>query len=89
MERTAQLMGNNGLFFVPTRGPQAGKAFQFASAPAGAELTGPWWTEDWKTLFLSVQHPGEGSKDPDKPISHWPDGGTSMPRPAVIAISGF
>jgi hypothetical protein len=89
MERTAELMGNNGLFFVPTSGADAGTAYQFASAPAYAELTGPCWTEDWKTLFLSVQHPGEGTLNPDMPLSNWPDGGKSMPRPAVVAVQGF
>jgi secreted PhoX family phosphatase len=89
MERTAELMGNNGLFFVPTSGADAVTAYQFASAPAYAELTGPCWTEDWKTLFLSVQHPGEGTLNPDMPLSNWPDGGKTMPPPAVVAIQGF
>jgi secreted PhoX family phosphatase len=89
MDRAIEQLGNNGLFFVPTSGSEAGTAFQFASAPAGAELTGPWWTEDWKTLFLSVQHPGEGTLNASMPLSNWPDGGKSMPRPGVVAISGF
>jgi secreted PhoX family phosphatase len=82
-------MGNNGLFLVPTRGQNAGEAFQFASAPANAELTGPWFTPDESTLFLSVQHPGEGTLHPDMPLSHWPAGGEAMPKPAVVAITGF
>lgn len=81
--------GNNGMFLVPTSGPSAGEAFQFASGPVDCELTGPWFSEDEKTLFLSVQHPGEESKSRDKPTSHWPRGGDAMPQPAVVAISGF
>lgn len=81
--------GNNGLFVVPTAGDSAGDAFQFASGPIDAELTGPWFTEDGKTLFLSVQHPGELSPSHDKLTSHWPDGGTAIPRPSVVAIRGF
>jgi secreted PhoX family phosphatase len=81
--------GNNGLFVVPTTGDSAGDAFQFASGPIDAELTGPWFTEDGKTLFLSVQHPGELSPSLDKLTSHWPEGGTAMPRPSVVAIRGF
>jgi secreted PhoX family phosphatase len=81
--------GNNGFHVVPTRGPSAGDAFQFASGPVGCELTGPWFTEDEQTLFLSVQHPGEESTDFDNPISHWPGGGRTTPRPAVVAITGF
>jgi secreted PhoX family phosphatase len=81
--------GNNGLFVVPTRGDSLGEAFQFASGPNEAELTGPWFTPDQKTLFLSVQHPGEMSKSLKQLTSHWPDGGDSIPKPSVVAISGF
>lgn len=81
--------GNNGLFVVPTAGDSAGDAFQFASGPNDAELTGPWFAEDGKTLFLSVQHPGELSPSLDRLTSHWPDGGTAIPRPSVVAIRGF
>jgi secreted PhoX family phosphatase len=84
-----KLFGNNGIYVVPTAGPSAGDAFQFASGPVECELTGPWFTEDEETLFLSVQHPGEESKDHDKLTSHWPDGGKAIPRPAVVAITGF
>ncbi|MCX7667267.1 MAG: DUF839 domain-containing protein, partial [Gemmataceae bacterium] len=81
--------GNNGLFVVPTRGDSAGDAFQFASGPVECELTGPWFTEDGKTLFLSVQHPGELSSSLDQLTSHWPNGGMAVPRPSVVAIRGF
>lgn len=80
--------GNNGLFYIPTKGPNAGKAFQVASAPFDAELTGPCFSPDYKTLFLSVQHPGEKSKSLKDLRSHWPDGGDNIPRPAVIAVYG-
>lgn len=52
-ERFAQFK-NNGMFFVPTSGPNQGTAFQFASGPCESELTGPSWTRDEQTLFLSV-----------------------------------
>ncbi|TGL58879.1 PhoX family protein [Leptospira sarikeiensis] len=79
--------GNNGLFFIPTSGEDAGKAFQFASAPIGAELTGPWFTPDEEFLFVSVQHPGEDTKDYDLPTSRWPGiKKGDMPRPGVVAI---
>jgi secreted PhoX family phosphatase len=80
--------GNNGLFYIPMHGKHAGKVFQVASAPRDAELTGPSFSPDGKTLFLSVQHPGELSKTSLKPTSRWPDGGDSYPRPSVVAISG-
>lgn len=80
--------GNNGLFVIPMSGPNAGRALQVASAPVEAEFTGPSFTPDGKTLFLSVQHPGEESKDLGNCTSHWPDGGNTIPKPAVIAITG-
>ncbi|MGV3724436.1 MAG: PhoX family protein [Actinomycetota bacterium] len=81
--------GNNGLFVVPTSGASAGDAFQFASGPVDCELTGPWFTPNAGTLFLSVQHPGENSPSVTAPTSHWPDGGSAAPRPGVVAITGF
>ena len=87
--RVYEPFGNNGLFVVPTRGENAGEAFQFASGPVESELTGPWFSEDGKTLFLSVQHPGEESESLTDLTSHWPRGGKEMPRPSVVAIRGF
>lgn len=80
---------NNGLFFIPMSGVNAGKAIQVASAPVDAEFTGPCFSPDGKTLFLSVQHPGETSKDVFNLTSRWPsysDGG--IPRPTVVCLYG-
>jgi secreted PhoX family phosphatase len=82
---------NNGMFFIPTGGPHAGTAFQFVSAPCESELTGPSWTPDEQTLFLSVQHPGEvngqriGSAMAPRG-SNWPFRGHGAPLPGVVAI---
>ncbi|KPC74656.1 hypothetical protein ADL26_09445 [Thermoactinomyces vulgaris] len=84
---TYESFKNNGLFFIATQGRQAGEAFQFASGPREAEMTGPDFTPDQRTLFIAVQHPGEETKDPKNPTSHWPYG--DIPRPAVVAIRGF
>ncbi|MFT9849737.1 PhoX family protein [Aneurinibacillus sp. REN35] len=81
--------GNNGLFFIPTSGADKGAAAQFASAPIGAEMTGPWFTPDEKTLFLAVQHPGENLASYAEPTSHWPKGGNAIALPSVVAITGF
>ena len=81
--------GNNGLFLVPRRGPQAGEVIKVASAPNDAELTGPFFSPDEKTLFLSVQHPGEQTKELGKFTSLWPRKSKRLkPLSAVIAISG-
>ncbi len=79
---------NNGLFLVPRNGEQAGEVIQVASAPIGAELTGPFFAPDGETLFLSVQHPGEGSPSKEQLTSTWPDGIGNIPKPSVVAIQG-
>ena len=84
-----QAFGNNGLFVVPTTGPGAGQAYQFASGPKDCELTGPCFSHNDRTLFLSVQHPGDNSPSLDRLSSHWPHGGQNLPRPGVVAIRGF
>ena len=79
---------NNGLYVVPRKGPQAGEVIQVASAPNDAEFTGPSFSPDGKTLFLSVQHPGETSSSLKELSSHWPGKKGQIPRSAVVTISG-
>jgi hypothetical protein len=79
---------NNSLFVIPRHGENAGKVVRVASAPKDAELTGPWFSPDGKTLFLSVQHPGEQTKDLNTPTSTWPFDADNIPKPAVVAITG-
>ena len=79
---------NNGLFVLLRSGENAGEVVQIASAPVDAELTGPFFTPDGKTLFLSVQHPGGQSNSLNELTSHWPDGGDSLPSPSVVTIQG-
>jgi len=65
---------------------------RFLIGPNGCEITGMDMTPDFKTMFISIQHPGETASersDPYKPkaISDWPDGAKfSRPRSATIAI---
>jgi len=76
---------NNGCWVCPTTGPDRGKLQQFLSAPIGAEVCGCQFSPDGETLFISIQHPGEGGTV-EAPKSHWPDGPGKQPRPSVIAI---
>lgn len=76
---------HNGCFVVPTRGPERGRPRQVMSAPAGAEVCGCAFTPDGSTLFLAIQHPGEGGTL-ERPVSSWPDGPGHVPRPSVIAL---
>jgi len=80
---------NNSLFMIPTSGENKGKAFQFASGPIDCEMCGGNFTPDGTTMFLSIQHPGENSTTWENPTSRWPDFGSDVPRPAVVAITGF
>jgi len=79
---------NNSLFVIPRLGKDAGKVIRVASAPKDAELTGPWFSPDGKTLFLSVQHPGEQTKYLANPTSTWPFDKDNIPKPTVVAITG-
>lgn len=79
------LKSNDGLFCVALDGPRRGETRQFLTVPKGAETCGPVITED--RVLVCVQHPGElDGTSADNPASHWPDGGNSQPRPAVVAV---
>ncbi|MEU7900572.1 PhoX family phosphatase [Nonomuraea sp. NPDC049152] len=78
------LKTNDGLFVMPVQGKERGYVRQFLTVPVGAETCGPMVTKDQRSVFVAVQHPGElDGATPDAPASHWPDGGTSQPRPSV------
>ena len=71
-------MGNNQMLCADTK---TGDIFRFMVGPIACEVTGAAWTADKKTMFIGIQHPGEKEKP-----SHWPDGGDTVPRSAVVAI---
>lgn len=80
---------NNSLFMIPTSGSSKGKAFRFASGPADTEMCGSVFSPDESSMFLSIQHPGENTLSLSNPTSRWPDFGNELPKPAVVAITGF
>ena len=79
----------DSLYAAETDGQLSGVTRNFFSCPRGAEVTGPAFTPDGKTLFLSIQHPGdEKGSTFDKPSTRWPDFKPDMPpRAAVVAIT--
>ncbi|MFP5020047.1 PhoX family protein [Pseudonocardia phyllosphaerae] len=84
-DSTQALKINDGLYGVVLDGPQRGSTRLFASVPLGSECCGPVVEETF--VLVSVQHPGDvDGASADQPASHWPDGGASQPRPAVVAI---
>ncbi len=71
-------MGNNQMLVGD---PATGEIRRFLVGPKEAEITGIAWSADRKTAFVGVQHPGE------KGNSHFPNGGTSVPRSGIVAVS--
>jgi uncharacterized protein len=79
------LGANDGLFAVPTQGPDRGFVRQFLTVPVGAETCGPLIVGD-ESVFVAVQHPGEvdGATFEDQ-ASTWPHtDGAQYPRPGVV-----
>lgn len=76
------LQKNDSYFGVPTAGAERGHLKALASVPLGAEATGPFFTADDRTLFGSVQHPGEEGNNL-APQSRW-NAVTSVANPASV-----
>lgn len=77
----------DGVYAADTAGEAKGMPRCFFRGPIGCEVTGPQFSPDGKTFFLSVQHPGEDSTF-DNPSTRWPDFNPTMPpRPSVLAIT--
>ena len=79
------LDSNDGLYAVTTEGETRGELKCFLTVPAGAETCGPIVDDD--RVMVNVQHPGEADDATfEAATSHWPDGGKSTPRPAVVVV---
>lgn len=69
-------MGNNQMLCA---NPQTGEIRRFLTGPIACEITGITFSLDSKTMFVNIQHPGEGRKG-----STFPTGKT--PRSSVVMI---
>ncbi|MEA3278131.1 MAG: PhoX family phosphatase [Pseudomonadota bacterium] len=88
----------DGVWAVETDGALRGTGKMFFRVPVGAEMCGPRFTPDDRTLFVAVQHPAtDGTKDYpsfersstfEDPATRWPDFDPKMPpRPSVVVIT--
>jgi secreted PhoX family phosphatase len=74
-----QNIGNNQMLMAD---PSTGEIRRFLTGPRGCEVTGVALTPDQRTLFVNIQHPGEGAN-----ASTWPDGpGIGKARSSTLAI---
>lgn len=71
-------MGNNQMLCA---NPVSGEIRRFLSGPVACEITGLTFSDDCKTMFVGIQHPGEELKP-----SNWPDGGKSIPRSSIVMV---
>ncbi|WP_114785302.1 PhoX family protein [Vibrio tetraodonis] len=62
--------------------PMTGEVRRFLTGPIACEITGLTFSEDYKTMFVGVQHPGDSGAP-----SHFPAGGNSKPRSTIMAIT--
>lgn len=59
--------------------PSTGETKRFLNSPQDCELTGLISTPDGKTMFVGIQHPGEGWVNSYTENSTWPDSGINGP----------
>ncbi|MBP2310796.1 PhoX family protein [Azospirillum soli] len=89
----------DGVWAVETEGDLRGLSKMFFRVPVGAEMCGPCFSPDDRTLFVAVQHPATDGVDQwdkfqgklssfEDPATRWPDFKPNMPpRPSVVAIT--
>lgn len=71
-------MGNNQMLAA---NPKTGEIKRFLTGPIASEITGIAFNEDYTTMFVGIQHPGEKLIE-----SHFPNGADTTPRSTIMQI---
>ncbi|WP_144980968.1 PhoX family protein [Halomonas sp. C22] len=83
-----EVFGNNQMLVA---NPETGEIKRFLTGPMGQEITGVVTTPDQRTMFVNVQHPGATTTEEafaeGRFTSHWPEGGSAIPRSATLVIT--
>lgn len=88
----------DGIWALETEGEMRGTGKMFFRVPIGAEMCGPRFAPDDKSLFLAVQHPAtdgtkaypgfEKNSTFEEPATRWPDFKDGVPpRPSVVVVT--
>ena len=75
---------NDGIFFVPTEGPERGYNRQIFGGVVGAECASVIMNSAQDLMLVSIQHPGEGGTREER-VSTF--GGPVVNRPTVVAVT--
>ncbi|MBA2388941.1 MAG: PhoX family phosphatase [Geodermatophilaceae bacterium] len=76
---------NDAVVGLPVVGPERGRTRQLFAGVFGCELTGIYFNSTETTMFVAVQHPGEGGTVLE-PTSKWPNNAGQVARSSVVAI---
>ncbi len=79
----------DSVYAVDASGPGRGLLRRLFNSPKGAEICGPTFTPNIRSLFVAIQHPAEEKGSTfAKPTTRWPDFKDGMPaRPSVVVIT--